>query len=336
MADDICGTTPTVSTVFGEFSDLDEFPHAPGGEPGWSESYLVQAYSPSTGVGIFAHTNRCHFDPSLWSEVFAIYLPGDRFVVAKGFGYGTAASEVGGSLSLGVEQPFGRVTTGYRGAGQPISGPVLRAGGAPSGQHVGVELALVHDALGPAFAVGDVRPGAFGHTHYEQHMRARGQLICDGERIEFDGTGLRDHTWGPRDLSVMGNHVWLHGEFPSGRWFTVTYVCQGQGGAPLLEFHAVGDRDGLTRAELVSPAPLLTDEEQVRDGYQLSLRAAGTRHTIRGDILAPMAFSFAGPVEMTLGSDRTDGSSHTIFECQTRYEWDGEIGYGLSERSVLH
>src|SRR5271155_6128861 len=91
------------------FSAADDFAHPPQSEPGWSESFLVQAYSPDTGIGVFTHSNRCHFDPRLWSEVFAIYLPDDQFVVAKGFGYATDDKSVGGSLSYEVIEPFAEV-----------------------------------------------------------------------------------------------------------------------------------------------------------------------------------------------------------------------------------
>jgi hypothetical protein len=47
-------------------------------------------------------------------------------------------------------------------------------------------------------------------------------------------------------------------------------------------------------------------------------------------------FSFMGLVEMTLGAGRGSDASHTVFESQTRYRLADEVGYGLSERSVVH
>ncbi|MGY4103772.1 DUF7065 domain-containing protein [Nocardia sp. R16R-3T] len=317
------------------FEDRDELPHSIESVPGWSESFLVQAYCPEADIGVFAHSNRCHFDPSLWSEVIAIYLPHDRFAVAKGFGYAPSTTQLGGCLSVESPAPFERTITRYVGAAQLLDGGVLRAGPAPSGIHVGLELELQHCALGEPFGVGDIRPGALGHTHYEQHMSVSGHVTIDGSRLELEGTGLRDHTWGPRDLSVMGNHHWMHGEFPSGRWFTTTVVSRRDGGEPLLDFHVVGDKHGMTRAQLVSPPPLLDAENEVRNRWEVHLQTDEGIEVIEGEILSPMAFSFVGPVEMTLGVDRSPDASHAIYESQARLRWGGETGYGLCERSVV-
>jgi hypothetical protein len=317
-----------------DFADSDDFAHPPQDEANWSESFLVQAYSPRSQIGFYAHSNRCHWDSLLWSEVVAVYLPGDRFAVAKGFGYGRSTQQVGGGLSFEAPRPFEENVTRYRGAAQLIDGQVLRNGPAPSGMHVGLDVELTQHALGPPFGVGDVRAGNFGHTHYEQHFSCSGQITLDGERFDAEGTGMRDHTWGPRDLSVMGNHFWIHGEFPDGRWLSTMYIARRGGDGALLSFHVVGDGDGLTHASLAGHDALLDAESQVFDPWTVELRIVDEVQEIRGEIIAPMPFSFAGPVEMTLGTDRTPDASHVVYESQARLNWGGQIGYGLCERSV--
>jgi hypothetical protein len=37
---------------------------------------------------------------------------------------------------------------------------------------------------------------------------------------------------------------------------------------------------------------------------------------------------------MTLGTDRTPDASHVVYESQGRLSWNGQIGYGLCERTV--
>jgi hypothetical protein len=318
-----------------EFDPADELPHpTDSSTPGWSESFLVQAYSPETGIGFFAHTNRCSFDPELWSDVVSVYLPGDRFAVAKGFDYSQDPAQVGGCLAFEIQKPFQTHITRFRGAAQLVDGAVLRAGPAPSGMHVGLDIELAYSALGQPFGVGDLKPGALGHTHYEQHLTVQGHITLDGVRTEFNGTGFRDHTWGPRDLSVMGNHHWMHGQFPSGKWFSTMVVSRRGGGTPLLDFHIVGDRTRMQRATLVSPPPLLDFDEQVWDPWEVQLQTDDGVQIISGEILAPMPFSFVGPVEMTLGIDTGPNASHGIYESQSRLTWNGETGFGLCERSV--
>jgi hypothetical protein len=318
-----------------EFAPADELPHpVDTSDPRWSESFLVQAFSPDSGVGFFAHNNRCQFDPNLWSDVIAVYLPGDRFAVAKGFGYSSNSAQVGGCLAFEVLAPFVTHITKFRGAGQLLDGAVLRKGPAPSGMHIGLDVDLTYTALGPPFGVGDLKPGALGHTHYEQHLSVQGHITVDGVRTAIDGTGFRDHTWGPRDLSVMGNHHWMHGQFPSGKWFSTMVVSRRGGGQPLLDFHLIGDQAGTTRASRLSPPPLLAEESEVWNPWEVQLQTGDGVEVIRGEILAPMPFSFVGPVEMTLGIDRGPNASHAIYESQSRLTWNGETGFGLCERSV--
>jgi hypothetical protein len=316
------------------FADSDDLAHRPQDDASWSESFLVQAYCPRSQIGFFAHSNRCSWDTALWSEVVAVYLPGDHFAVAKGFGYGPSERQIGGSLSFEVPRPFEENVTRYHGAAQLVDGQMLRDGAAPSGMHVGLDVELTHHALGAPFGVGDVRPGNFGHTHYEQHFGYSGQIALDGKRIDVDGTGIRDHTWGPRDLSVMGNHFWIHGEFPDGRWLSTMYITRRGGGDALLNFHVIGDGAGMAHAMLVSHDALLDAESQVFDPWRIELQIGDAVQEIRGEIIAPMPFSFVGPVEMTLGTDRTPQASHVVYESQARLNWNGQTGYGLCERSV--
>jgi hypothetical protein len=325
---------PSVRVRPHEFADSDDLAHPPTGDAGWSESFLVQAYCPRSEVGFFAHSNRCSWDSTLWSEVVAVYLPNDRFAVAKGFGYGPSAQQVGGSLSFEAPRPFEENVTRYRGAAQLIDGQTLRDGPAPSGMHVGLDVELTQNALGAPFGVGDVRAGNFGHTHYEQHFSCTGHIIVDDQRIEMQGTGMRDHTWGPRDLSVMGNHFWIHGEFPDGRWLSTMYIAGRDGGKALLNFHVLGDGADVTHASLVGHDALLDTESQAFNPWRIELRVGDEVQEIRGEILAPMPFSFVGPVEMTLGTDRTPQASHVVYESQARLSWGGQTGYGLCERSV--
>jgi hypothetical protein len=318
-----------------EFADSDDFPHPPQGDASWSESFLVQAFCPGNGIGFYAHSNRCSFDTALWSEVVAVYLPGDRFAVAKGFGHGLSEHQVGGSLSFEAPRPFEENVTRYRGAAQLIDGRILRDGPAPSGMHVGLDVELRHHAMGAPFGVGDVRRGNFGQTHYEQHFTCPGHIVLDGERIDIEGTGMRDHTWGPRDLSVMGNHFWFHGEFPDGRWLSTMYITRRGGGDALLNFHVIGDGTGMTHASLVSHEALIDAESQAFDPWRIELQIGEETHEICGEIIAPMPFSFVGPVEMTLGTDRTPRASHVVYESQARLNWNGQTGHGLCERTVI-
>jgi hypothetical protein len=316
-------------------SDADELPHAPADEPLWSESYLVQAYAPEPGVGLFTHVNRAAWDPRLWNDVFVVYLPDDQFVVAKSFGAGEDPRGPGtASLRFAIGTPWREKRVRYRGAGQLVTGDVLRATGMPDGIHIGLEAELTFRGHGPAFDLGNIDDAPVGHAHYEQHGHVSGHITYGSTTVTIEGTGFRDHSWGPRDLTWLGRHVWHHGLFPSGRWFSVAEVLNPAGDAVMIRMAGTGDERGIRKAELVSAPALLDSEENAFDPFEIALDTDRGRAEIRGEVIQPMTFSWVGVNEMVLGADRRSDPSHRYFETQTRWEWDGEVGYGLTERTV--
>jgi hypothetical protein len=315
-------------------TDADELPHPPADEPLWSESYLVQGYDPVAGVGFFTHLNRTEWDVELWNDVFVVYLPDDRFVVAKGYGLGDDSGPQGGGTKLRMSRPWSECEVLHRGGAQLASGSELREGGLPDGRHIGLEVELSFSGHGPAFDLGNIDEPPVGHAHYEQHGRLTGTIRYGEETITFAGTGLRDHTWGPRDLTFLGRHVWHHGLFPSGRWFSVAEVRTPREDGVMIQMANVGDAAGVTPSRLLTAPALLDAETDAFSPFAVTLQTPDGPTEITGEILQPMTFSWVGVNEMALGADRRTDPSHRYFECQTRLEWNGEVGYGLSERTV--
>ena len=56
--------------------------------------------------------------------------------------------------------------------------------------------------------------------------------------------------------------------------------------------------------------------------------------TITAEILAPMRMVFRGPSGISMGFHRGPEVNHDYVEAQSRFTCDGEVGYGLTERSV--
>lgn len=319
----------------------DELPHAPQDEPLWSESYLTQAYSPANQVGLFTHINRAAWNPQLWNEVFVVYLPSDQFLLSKSF---TIADDRQGPRAAGVamtfEKPFVEHHVRFVGGARLSTGLRLRAGTIHDGLHVGLEVDLQFLGHGPAIDVGNIDRAPVGHLHYEQHGRVTGTMrygTADGQwrEFEFNGTGLRDHTWGPRDLSKMGRHVWHHGLFADGRWFSVTVVTAKDGTPNLIDTVYVGDQHHARRSRLLSKPALLMSEQDWNEPFGLEVEFDDGPAHIRGIPVQAMPFSWAGTNEMLLGADQTPQASHRYFETQTRWEWGSQVTYGLTERTLL-
>ncbi|WP_280344936.1 hypothetical protein [Nocardia neocaledoniensis] len=300
--------------------------------PLWTESFHGSGYDPNNRLGVFVHVARAQFDPELWDETCVIYLPDGRFAVHRGFAYGDRPEgPAANAVTYVYRKPFEEWDLRFRGSVRVVTAKELAANTLADGVHVKAELDLTLRAIGPAFGIGGMRQEFWAHGHYEQHVGLRGMVTVDGTLFDFDGTGMRDHSVGPRDINDLELHSWCHGEFPSGRVFMAMDVTSAEG--TCLRYAVVGNRDGLVEATVLSPgASLLASAAQSQDPYTLELEGPEGPTTIRAEILQSLPLSMCGTNDWVPGT-RTDGH-HLMYESKTRFEWDGEIGYGLTERSA--
>ena len=152
--------------------------------------------------------------------------------------------------------------------------------------------------------------------HYEQSMRVRGTITLAGRTLAFDGTGHRDHSWGPRDWGLSERWRWLSGQLDglafnamyltiAGTHVTNGYVWSGGRSAPLddLRLETTFDETGLAGRTV-----------------SLELAAGGVRHAIVGDVLMNVPLPIVG--------DRF----RTMYNVgRTRYRSGDNVGYGVAE-----
>lgn len=184
----------------------DEAMHPTGEDRAWSESYYFNFVDPRTGVGMFT---RMGFRPGNgWADALhAVYLGGGRVAFTYGrrdFGRNVSVYDGDlkvGNLALACEDPFRRWTVRYDGPAQDIpDGAILMTWAKLrlEGWHTPAHLSMqvdVETLTEPHFAA----RGSYGH--FEQSLRATGRLVIGGEEIAFDGCGVRDKSWGPRNWS---------------------------------------------------------------------------------------------------------------------------------------
>src|ERR1700722_4403671 len=121
-------------------------------DPGWTENYCNQMYSPANGVGIWTHLSWVPGTPDIWREVWIAYLPHDRFVVAKGHGRGATDRGPGGStLFLRCEESYRRWTMCFNGVARDVSGHELRSAPLADGAHVTAQMELSWAGISPGF-----------------------------------------------------------------------------------------------------------------------------------------------------------------------------------------
>jgi hypothetical protein len=315
-------------------AESDDVPHAVSGEPLWSENYLTAAYSPATKIGVYIHMGTASFDPTLWNDILVLYLPGDRFLTFKGFGRTNRSDgPAGAGVTYRCDEPFAKWTKTFNGAARLISGDGIRSATVPDGQHVAAELALTFEATSPAFDIGNLDGQSWGSSHYHQHCRVSGRVAYDGEGVEFDGIGLRDHSWGPRDITRFAGSEWVTGQFPSG-WNFSAFVGRNLDGGNVA-FANRGDAGQVRAATITDPAPQLTAIDQMGEGFTFGLEGEGGPVEIETEFLQVAPLGMAGYSELVIGTDERleQGVVLMIADALVRYRCGDEIGHGYCQRT---
>jgi len=150
---------------------------------------------------------RMGFRPgSGWADALhAVYLGGQRVAFTYGrrdIGKDLTAYDGDlkvGDLALTCVTPFKHWTVAYHGPAQDIAdGAILvtPARERPEGWFIPADLSMtvtIETLTEPHYAAN----GA--HGHFEQSIHATGSLTLGDEEIAFDGYGVRDKSWGPRN-----------------------------------------------------------------------------------------------------------------------------------------
>ena len=293
--------------------------------PLWTENYCYVCFDPSSEIGVWTHLGRAPFDPTLWRELSILFLPTGERLVNKGYGRGgTERGPGGATLSYECVEPWKLWRSRRDGAAIRTTVKELETGLLSDRPHERLAFELEWEGNSPVWDWGEVEDAAgFGKLHYEQLARVQGAVTVGGEEIPFAGIGLRDHTRGPRDFSVVVNHIWAWASFPSGRGFMLLQVNVDGGSVT----RAVTVEDGRLIEQILDNKPLLSSRDQCADPYVLELG----EHRITAELLHLQPNSFVGANDICIGSDP---AATALFEAMSRFHWDNEVGYGLTERSL--
>jgi hypothetical protein len=165
--------------------------------------------------------------------------------------------------------------------------------------------------------------GAFISPRYEQLCTARGSVRVGAEEWAFQGTALRIHRQGLRDVGGFWGHCWPSALFPSGKGFGALAFPERADGQPTYNEGFVLDGERLVPAVLVD-APWLRRVQPNGEDVSLTLRTAEGEARIEGETI--------------LSACMPGGSHHefapTLQQAGVRYRWDGEETFGMMERSM--
>jgi hypothetical protein len=292
----------------------DEWPHEPGTEELWNESWYFDAVSEDGTLGAYV---RIGLYPNLELAWYTAYVtgPGRPAVAVVDLEAPLPGGEhlhtVARTLEAQhrCEQPLERFTLKLAGTGESHadhSAPLRAERGTPV--PVALDLTWETDGLPYAYRM---------TTRYEIPCRVSGTVRIGDEELALTGPGQRDHSWGVRDWWSM-DWVWsaarlddgerIHAvqiRLPDGNRFGVGYA-QPAGGAP-VELESVEASEAVAAGGLVESAHL----ELVPGGHTLDVE--------------PLAF---GPLRLVSGDGRV--SSFPRAMCRFRSA-DGRTGLGWAE-----
>lgn len=149
------------------------------------------------------------------------------------------------------------------------------------------------------------------NAHFEQAGRVRGMIAIRGERVEIDGTGMRDRSWGLRDWTVPTRWWWINAQFGDELAFNAFRV------------HLIGhDAWGgyvWNRGRLHALGDWKRHEE---DGAaRLVLPTDGGVHEVKIERVMSVPFSISEP-----------GFDTVLDEAIARFSWNGRRSIGIDEK----
>jgi hypothetical protein len=155
---------------------------------------------------------------------------------------------------------------------------------------------------------------------FEHLFRARGELTIDGATRAFKGQGLRIKRQSVRPLAGFRGHCWQSALFPDGRAFGyIAYPPREDGSAYNEGYVYQGGKMHRARAVKI---PWLRRIVGSGDDCSLELESA----------LGPTRIAGVSALS-TFRVDNPDLPGLDLQQGGVRYEWDGQVAYGMIERS---
>ena len=308
--------------------------HPRGQEPLWAESFLSYTYSPAAGVGTWIHLAHLPGAADLWETVLVVTLPDHERLAARVIAPATLTPgriETAG-LTWEILEPFGRCRIAFRGGARRVSAADLDSGPLADGPISGIDLAYEGVAATPPFDYGrSIEGQAWGSGHLELNETCTGRLTLDDRSVALDGIAWRDHSWGPRDFTRFGHHVFLQAFFPHSGRAIMAVGLYPDPPAPHVLLGLLSDRESLTAVQVNRIFSATEHAAHVPLTCELQHETRTARVTAHA--LADVPVAFMGTSQLGVGAVQAASASHAWVARFARMDWDGETGWGTVERS---
>jgi len=171
---------------------------------------------------------------------------------------------------------------------------------------------------------------------YEQLAEAAGTITVDGETLAFNGTGMRAHVRGERELTGMPGHYWAAAVFPSGKGFAMVGYQEADGRTTYDEGHLW--IDGVMHSARVTAAPPMDRNPRSEPfAYDFTTAAHGTVRISGRDtasfVWSQEGWKGIGAEQMKPVYGLIADAPLVMKQSPAAFTWDGETGWGMREIS---
>jgi hypothetical protein len=317
-----------VTAILGDLTAQDDYTHPLGPESNFNESMYFNFFDRARNSGGFVRLgNRAN--EGYAEMTLTLYMPdGSVLFQFKRADISHNDAMAAGGMKFDVINPMEKLRTMYDGHAVYLSEPAQMADPREAFRNnpfKTVKLDLTHTAAGPVYGSSGrnhqvVDPEKeFAKAHYEQHMAVAGTIEIDGEVMQIDGLGLRDHSWGPRYWQAIHSYRWLTINFAPDFGMMVSKVWRSpeeatQGGVIIR-----GDR-----LERITSVDIETDFEENglfhRNLVAHLTTGDGERLDVSGKVMGFIPLR-----------NRREGMTTHVGEGMTEFRCGDHVGYGLSE-----
>lgn len=306
--------------------------------PMWSENFAYSCNDPVSGVSMIVLLGRWWADPTLWREVVAIALPGERQICIKNYGRAATDRVASGSmLRHEVLEPGKRLKLSYDGPAFDLDrSTLLRQGFIPSAPRR-CRFEIVFDATTPVWNMSGHAGSTAeltGSLHIEQIGTGSGQIEFAGERWEIGKAFMnRDHSRGVRIFERYKRHCWAQGYFAEDDIGFHVYAMEFYGEDTLAMANTTVSQGGRRFAATLKEVELIRGGADARQPYRIVIESElGTLALTKARTYGSIPISIMNPFDFHHGI--TPGvPSALMFEEAAGWDWEGRQGLGWSERA---
>ena len=313
----------------------DEYLHELGPEPTFNESMYFNVYDAQSQLGAwFRIGNRAN--EGYAEMTVCLYLPDGRvgFMFKRPEITDNSAFDAGG-MSITCDEPFERLSVNFSGRVVLLTDPLAMVDPRTAfaeNPYDTAEIALTYTRISDMFGgepeESHERPGEeFARGHYEQLVAGLGTIRVGVDTWTINGSGLRDHSWGPRTWQAPWYYRWLtcaaqptpDRPAAEGWGFMGSRIARPEGEGSRGGF--VWDSGTLHLCRDMRVSTEWTGDDFYHQRVSLDLTSGDRQWHATGRVLNLIPLR-----------NRRDGRVTRISEGLT--EWtldDGRVGYGLSE-----